>query len=116
MWTHTDWTQVRVEQVNPLAERQIVLGGKVMVVRWRFKKGCLVPLHKHPHEQISIGEEGMLRFLVDGKEVNVGRNGILCIPSNVPHEVEALEDSVAIDIFTPPREDFIQGSDEYLRR
>jgi quercetin dioxygenase-like cupin family protein len=116
MWMHTDWSRVRVEQVNPLLERQVVPGEKVMVVRWRFKKGCVIPLHHHPNEQISIGEEGTLRFLIDGKEVEIGRNGILCIPSNVPHQAEAIEDAVAIDIFTPPREDFLTGTDDYLRR
>jgi quercetin dioxygenase-like cupin family protein len=116
MWTHTDWTQVRVEQVNPLLERQIVPAEKVMIVRWRFKKGCIIPLHHHANEQISIGAEGTLRFLIDGQQVMLGPNGILCIPSNVPHQAEAIEDAVAIDVFTPPREDFLKGSDEYLRR
>lgn len=116
MWKNTDWGQVRVESVNPLAERQIVLSEKVMVVRWAFKKGCIIPLHQHVHEQISIGEKGTLRFRIEGKEVDVGAGGILCIPPNVPHQAEVLEDAVAIDIFTPPREDFLRGSDEYLRR
>jgi quercetin dioxygenase-like cupin family protein len=116
MWMHTDWNQVQIEQVNPLLERQIVPSEKTMVVRWRFKKGCIIPLHSHPNEQISIGEEGTLTFLIDGKELTLGPNSILCIPSGVPHQAEAIEDAVAIDIFTPPRQDFLTGSDAYLRR
>lgn len=116
MWTHTDWNRVRVERLNPLLDRQIVSGEKVMIVRWRFKKGCIIPLHHHANEQISIVEDGALRFLIDGSELSLSPGGILCIPSNVPHQVEAIENSVAVDVFTPPREDFLTGSDDYLRR
>jgi quercetin dioxygenase-like cupin family protein len=86
-----------------------------MLARLVLKKGAHVPLHQHMNEQISHVVEGALKFVLEGKDVTVQACEILCIPPNVPHEVIAIEDSVALDIFTPPRQDWIDGDDAYLR-
>jgi quercetin dioxygenase-like cupin family protein len=80
-----------------------------------MKRGCLVPEHSHHHEQISHVLSGTLRFVVEGNEVVVGAGELLLIPPHVPHSAEALEDSLAIDTFSPPREDWINKTDQYLR-
>lgn len=86
-----------------------------MLARLVLKKGSHVPLHSHVHEQVSHVIEGALSFLLEGKVATVRTGDILCIPPYVPHEVIALEDSVALDIFNPPRQDWIDGDDAYLR-
>jgi quercetin dioxygenase-like cupin family protein len=101
--------------MNPLVTRQYVVGSNTMLARIVLNKGAHVPMHHHFHEQISHVVEGALKFLIDGKEVAVRAGEILCIPPNMPHEVIALEDSVALDIFNPPRQDWIDGDDAYLR-
>lgn len=113
---HIRWTDVAVESVSPLFDRQLVVGEKMMVARIALKKGCVVPMHQHHHEQISFVETGALQFVVDGKEVLVRAGEVLVIPPHAPHTATALEDSIDIDIFTPPREDWINRTDDYLRR
>lgn len=109
------WADIEPEPLNPLITRQYVVGVNTMLARIVLKKGARVPMHKHFHEQISHVVEGALNFLVDGREVTVHAGEILAIPPDVPHEVVALEDSVALDIFNPPRQDWIDGDDAYLR-
>ncbi len=86
-----------------------------MLARLVLKKGSHVPLHSHFNEQVSHVVEGSLNFLLEGEQIAVRAGDILCIPPHVPHEVIALEDSVALDIFNPPRQDWIDGDDAYLR-
>jgi quercetin dioxygenase-like cupin family protein len=112
---HYRWVDIEPEPLNPLITRQYVVGTNTMLARIVLKSGARVPMHQHFHEQISHVVEGALNFLVDGKEVAVRAGGILTIPPDVPHEVVALEDSVALDIFNPPRQDWIDGDDAYLR-
>ncbi len=112
---HHRWTDIEPEPLNPLITRQYVVGANTMLARIVLKKGARVPLHQHFHEQISHVVEGALNFLVDSKEVAVRAGDILTIPPDVPHEVVAIEDSVALDIFNPPRQDWIDGDDAYLR-
>ncbi len=112
---HHRWTDIAPEQLNALVTRQYVVGTNTMLARIVLKKGALVPMHRHFHEQISHVVEGALQFLIEGKETTVRAGEILCIPPDVPHEVTALEDSVALDIFNPPRQDWIDGDDAYLR-
>ncbi len=113
--THYRWADIEPELMNPLITRQYVVAGNTMLARIVLKEGARVPLHHHFHEQISHVVEGALSFLVNGKEVAVRAGEILAIPPDVPHEVVALEDSVALDIFNPPRQDWIDGNDAYLR-
>jgi quercetin dioxygenase-like cupin family protein len=109
------WSDIEPEQMNPLVTRQFVVGTNTMLARIVLKKGAQVPQHSHFHEQISHVVEGALEFRVDGKPVVLRAGEILCIPPHLPHEVLALEDSVALDIFNPPRQDWIDGDDAYLR-
>ncbi len=112
---HIRWSEVPVEAVNPSFERQLVIGDKVMIARITLKKDCVVPLHHHHNEQISFLQSGSMRFTIEGNETVVRAGEFLCIPPNVPHSAVALEDMVGVDFFTPPREDWINKTDQYLR-
>src|SRR5262249_7901219 len=79
-----------------------------------LKKGCIVPLHSHYNEQLTYILEGALKFWIDGKEIVVRAGEVLTIPRNMPHKAEALEDTVDLDIFNPPRADWINKTDQYL--
>jgi quercetin dioxygenase-like cupin family protein len=113
---HIPWKSVELEQLNPLLGRQFVVGEKVMLSRVLLKKGCVVPMHSHENEQVTYILEGALRFEIDGKELTVAAGEVLCIPSNMPHKATALEDTVDLGVFTPPRADWIGKTDQYLRR
>lgn len=112
---HVKWDEIPVENVNPLIERQFVVGDQVMVAKLLLRKGCVVPMHSHVNEQITNILSGALHFTVGGKEITVRPGEYLCIPPNVPHTAIALEDTIDVDIFTPPREDWINKTDQYLR-
>ncbi len=112
---HVPWHTVELEELNPLLQRQFVVGQEIMVARVLMKKGCVIPLHSHHNEQFSYILEGALKFWIDGKEIVVNAGEVLTIPSNMPHKAEALEDTVDLDIFNPPRADWINKTDQYLR-
>lgn len=116
MLKHTRWQDVEIEPLNPLLGRQFVVGQEVMVARILMKKGCVIPEHQHVNEQITYILEGALKFWIDGREVVVRANEVLCIPPNMPHKAEAVEETVNLDIFNPPREDWMNKTDQYLRR
>jgi quercetin dioxygenase-like cupin family protein len=109
------WTDVEREPLNPLIDREMVVGGKLMLARVLMKKGAHVPLHQHHNEQVTYILEGALKFAIDGKEIVVGAGEVLCIPPNMPHEAWALEDTIDLDVFDPPREDWLNKTDDYLR-
>jgi len=113
---YVPWNSVELEDLNPLLKRQFVVGESVMVARVLLKKGCVVPLHSHYNEQVTYILEGALKFVLEDREITVRAGEVLCIPPNVPHEAIAMEDTVDLDIFTPPREDWIAKTDAYLRR
>jgi quercetin dioxygenase-like cupin family protein len=112
---HIPWSSVEVEALNPLLGRHFVVGQNVMLARVLLKKGCLVPEHSHHNEQITYVLEGALKFGIDGKEIVVNAGEVLTIPPNMPHWAEALADTVDLDIFNPPRADWIAKTDAYLR-
>jgi quercetin dioxygenase-like cupin family protein len=112
---HFRWRDVEQEQVNPLLDRQLLVGEKLMLSRIVLRKGCLVPLHQHENEQISYIAEGALKFLIEEREIVVRSGEVLCIPPNLPHQAEALEDTLDFDIFYPPRADWLAKTDDYLR-
>ncbi|RZU35467.1 cupin domain-containing protein [Edaphobacter modestus] len=114
--SYVRWKDVEVEELSPLIGRQFVVGKDVMVARVLLKKGANVPLHHHHNEQITYILEGALEFLIAGERIVVRAGEVLCIPPNVPHEANALEDTVDVDIFNPPRQDWIDRDDAYLRR
>src|SRR5215469_14543138 len=113
---HLAWRQVELEVVNPLLERQLIVGQDVMLARILLRKGCIVPMHSHMNEQLSMIFSGALKFWIDGKEVVVRGGEVLTIPPNMPHQAEALEDTTGIDVFHPPRADWINKTDSYLRK
>lgn len=115
MVKYSRWQDVELEKLTPLFERQIVVGEQIMLARIVLRKGFVVPLHHHENEQLSYILEGALKFWIDGRELVVGAGEVLCIPPNVPHKAEALEDTVDLDIFVPPRADWMKGTDAYLR-
>jgi quercetin dioxygenase-like cupin family protein len=112
---HIPWSSVELEDLNPLLQRQFVVGRDIMVARVLLKKGCIVPRHSHHNEQITYILEGALKFWVDGKEIVVNAGEVLTIPPHMPHKAEALVDTVDLDVFNPPRADWINKTDEYLR-
>ena len=109
------WNTIPLEDLTPLLQRQMVWGQEIMLARILLRKGCIVPQHSHPNEQLTYILEGALQFWIDGKEIVVHAGEILCIPSNMPHRAEALEDTVDLDVFCPPRADWINKTDQYLR-
>jgi quercetin dioxygenase-like cupin family protein len=117
--TLTRWTDIPAEALNPDLTRQFVSGSQSMIARIVLKKGAIVPRHSHPNEQIAYILEGALRFLLgdesNPQEAIVRAGDILVIPADLPHSAEALEDTVDIDLFAPPRHDWITGDDSYLR-
>ena len=109
------WHTIPLEELNPLLQRQFVVGQEIMVARVLLKKGCIVPEHSHHNEQLTYILDGALKFWIDGKEIVVHAGEVLCIPAHMPHKAEAMEDTVDLDVFTPPRADWIDKSDQYLR-
>jgi quercetin dioxygenase-like cupin family protein len=110
------WKNVEREQLNSLIDREMVVGEKIMLARVLMKKGAHVPRHQHHNEQVTYILEGALKFAIEGKEIVVRAGEVLCIPSNVPHEAWALEDTIDLDVFDPPREDWLNKTDDYLRQ
>ncbi|HVI10878.1 MAG TPA: cupin domain-containing protein [Candidatus Binatia bacterium] len=109
------WQSIPLEDLNPLLQRQFVVGQEIMVARVLLKKGCVVPEHSHHNEQLTYILDGALKFWIDGSEIVVRSGEVLCIPANMPHKAEALEDTIDLDVFNPPREDWINRTDQYLR-
>jgi quercetin dioxygenase-like cupin family protein len=116
--THYRWDDLPREELNPLIGRRIITGKSMMIAHVYLAKGALVPKHSHHNEQITYILEGCLRFSLgeDGSEtLDVRAGEVLTIPPNLPHAAEAIEDTLDVDIFDPPREDWLDGSDAYLR-
>jgi quercetin dioxygenase-like cupin family protein len=112
---HIPWNSIELEDLNPMLQRQFVVGQNIMVARVLLKKGCIVPEHSHSNEQLTYVLEGALKFWIDGKEIVVNSGETLCIPSNMPHRAQALSDTIDLDVFVPPRADWINKTDQYLR-
>jgi quercetin dioxygenase-like cupin family protein len=110
------WDEIENEQLSAAISRQVIHADTMTLARICLKKGSVVPQHSHHNEQISTVEYGALKFVLGGTEKVVRAGDMLRIPPHVPHSVEALEDSVAVDLFSPRREDWIRGDDAYLRR
>jgi quercetin dioxygenase-like cupin family protein len=110
------WTGIPSERLNPQFARQVIHTETMTVARLQLGKGCFVPEHKHHNEQVSMVETGSLRFVLNGETVVVKAGEVLRIPPNAIHSAEALEDSYVVDLFSPPREDWIRGDDAYLRK
>jgi quercetin dioxygenase-like cupin family protein len=112
---HHSWDTVEIEQLSPLLSRQCIHSENITLARIVLKKGCIVPEHHHVSEQFSHILEGELTFYFAGKEITVRAGEVLTIPANVPHKAVAVVDTVAIDAFSPRRQDWIDKDDAYLR-
>ncbi|GAC1342214.1 MAG: cupin domain-containing protein [Myxococcales bacterium] len=112
------WESMPREELSPEIGRRMITGDRMMIAHIYLKKGSVVPVHHHDNEQITYVLEGALRFRLGAKgdqQVDVRAGEVLHIPSNLPHTAEALEDTLDVDIFDPPRQDWLDGSDSYLR-
>ncbi len=116
---HYRWDALPREELNPLIGRRLVTGERMMLAHVYLEQGAIVPRHSHENEQLTYILEGKLRFFLGEDEsevVDVAAGEVLHIPSHVPHKAEALEDTLDLDVFSPPRADWLDGSDDYLRR
>ena len=112
------WSDLPEETLSPLLGRKLITGDRMMIAHVYLKKGCVVPKHNHENEQLTYILEGCLRFRLGEDEsevVDVRAGEVLHIPSWLPHSAEALEATLDCDIFCPPREDWLSGTDAYLR-
>lgn len=108
-------SEMAPEALTELTLRRFINGSNMTLAQFTFKRGARVARHSHVNEQFSIVINGKLRFVV-GSETYVASSGdVVHIPPNIPHEVEALEDSIVIDVYSPVREDWLRGEDKYLR-
>ncbi len=115
---HIPWDSIPEEELNPLLRRRLITGEKGMLAHVYLDKGAVVPLHSHHNEQFTYVLEGALHFWIgddESEEIVVHAGEVLHIPAHVPHKAEALEDTLDLDIFVPPREDWLSGTDDYLR-
>lgn len=113
------WEDMPKEELTETLSRRLITGDRVMLAHVYLKKGSIVPRHSHENEQVTYILEGALRFWIgeDEKEVIDVRAGeVLHIPSLVQHKAEALEDTLDVDIFSPPRQDWLDKTDDYLRQ
>ena len=113
------WDDIPKEQVTDSISRRLVVGERMMLAHVYLAKGSIVPRHSHENEQLTYILEGALKFWIgeDGAQELVVRAGeVLVIPSHVPHKAEALEDTLDVDVFCPPRQDWLDGTDHYFRQ
>ena len=117
--THYNWEELPLEELNPMIGRRLVTGERMMIAHVYLQAGAIVPRHEHDNEQLTYILEGALRFWIGDEQAEpflVSAGEVLVIPPNVPHKAEAVEDTLDVDIFCPPRQDWLDGSDAYLRR
>jgi len=115
------WDSMPRETLSPLLERRLITGERMMMAHVYLKRGCVVPLHSHMNEQLTYILEGALRLWLgaegtpEHRVYDVRAGEVLVIPPHVPHRAEALEDTLDVDVFSPPRQDWLDGTDQYLR-
>ena len=117
--THYRWDDLPKEELSPLLGRRLITGDRMMIAHVYLDKGAVVAQHAHENEQLTYILEGALRFWIgedESQELIVRAGEVLHIPSNVPHKAEALEDTLDVDIFDPPRQDWLNKTDAYLRK
>jgi quercetin dioxygenase-like cupin family protein len=112
------WDEMPKEQVTELLDRRLITADRVMLAHVYIKKGAIVPRHSHENEQVSYILKGGLRFWIGEDEaqvIDVMAGEVLHIPPQIQHKAEALEDTLDVDIFSPPRQDWLDKTDDYLR-
>jgi quercetin dioxygenase-like cupin family protein len=113
------WDDIPKEKVSEMLDRRLITGDRIMLTHVYLKKGTIVPRHSHENEQFTYILEGALRFWIGEDEsevIDVRAGEVLHIPSNVLHKAEALEETLDVDVFSPPRQDWLDKSDDYLRQ
>ena len=116
--SHHRWEDIPREELINQIERRLVTGDQAMLAQVFLKTGSVVPMHEHPNEQVTYILEGSLRmeFPGDMPDIVVHAGEVLVIPAGVPHGALALEDTFDLDVFSPPRQDWLEGTDAYLRQ
>jgi quercetin dioxygenase-like cupin family protein len=115
---HHRWADIPEERLKGAITRRLISAERMMIAQVFLRKGDDVPRHSHHNEQISYIVTGKLRFVLGEhgeREIIVGAGEVLVIPPNLPHAAVALEDTLDVDVFSPPREDWLNKSDDYLR-
>ena len=115
---HYRWDELPKEELRPDLHRRLIASDRMMIAHVYLDEGAVVATHAHENEQMTYILEGTLRFWLGADEsqvVDVHAGDVLHIPSNLPHRAEALADTLDVDIFCPPREDWLSGADAYLR-
>ncbi len=116
------WDSMPRETLSPMLGRRLVTGERMMLAQVYLERGCVVPLHSHMNEQMTYILQGALRLWLgpegspEQRVYDVRAGEVLVIPPHVPHRAEALEDTLDLDVFSPPRQDWLDGTDQYLRR
>jgi quercetin dioxygenase-like cupin family protein len=113
------WNDMPKERVSATLDRRLITCDRMMLAHVYLKKGCIVPRHQHENEQITYILEGALHFWIgedESEQIIVRAGEVLTIPSNVWHKAEAREDTLDIDLFNPPRQDWLDKTDAYLRK
>jgi quercetin dioxygenase-like cupin family protein len=113
---HHRWSEIPPEQINASIVRRFITADRVTVARFEMTRGGVVPRHAHENEQVSYVVSGALKFRFDDRDVIVGSGEVIQIAPNVPHAAEVVEDCVAIDVFSPVRQDWVEKTDTYFRR
>jgi quercetin dioxygenase-like cupin family protein len=101
------WDEIALEKITEMISQKIIAGEREMLAQIYLKRGALVPMHAHDSEQMTYILQGALRVLVDGEELIVREGEVLHIPSGVPHQAEALEDTFELDVFSPVRKEWL---------
>ena len=113
------WEEIERETVTNGIARPLFTGKRMMLAHVHLDKGAVVPTHSHENEQLTWIVRGSMKFWMgEGDEIQellLSAGDVLYIPSNVPHKAEALEDTLDVDIFSPPRQDWLDGTDTYFQ-
>ena len=112
------WDEMPKEKVTDTIDRRLVTGERMMLAHVYLEQGAVVPMHEHENEQLTYVLEGGLRFWIgseDAEPIDITSGQVLTIPSNVPHKAQALEDTLDVDVFSPPRQDWLDGTDTYFQ-
>jgi len=110
-----NWDDVLLENVKDGISRRFIAGDREMLAQIYLKRGAIVPTHSHESEQLTYVLSGALKFTLDNRDITVGPGQVLRIPSWMPHSAEALEETFELDLFSPIRRDWIDGTDDYFR-
>ena len=105
------WDEIALEKVTEMISRKVVTGEREMIGQIYLKRGALVPMHSHESEQLTYVLQGAMKFLIAGEEITVREGEVLHIPSWVPHQAEALDDTFELDIFSPIRSDWVEDQE-----